>query len=151
MRILAIDPGTTESGFVLWDGERAVEKGVNDNQDILTIIAVAPYDLLAIEMIASYGMPVGKETFQTCLWIGRYIQAHGDDDAYTLCYRKDIKMHLCGSMRAKDAHIWQALVDRFGAPGKKGNQGVLYGVKSHERAALAVAVYAFDQAVGAKC
>lgn len=71
-------------------------------------------------MIASYGMPVGKEVFDTCVWIGRFIEAF--DLEYEYVYRKDEKMNLCHSMKAKDSNIRQALIDRFGPVGTKNNK-----------------------------
>jgi hypothetical protein len=59
-----------------------------------------------------------------------------------LIYRKDIKLFLCGTMRAKDANIRQALIDKIGPQGTKAQPGPTYGIKSHSWAALAVAVYA---------
>lgn len=150
MKILAIDPGTTKSGLVLWSGF-AAQSGVLDNRQVIDLVgewgASGTGDHLAIEMIASYGMAVGKEVFETCRWIGRFQErwhAHTGLEA-ELVYRKDIKMHLCGSPRAKDTNIRQALIDRYGKPGTKSNPGVLYGVKSHAWAALAVAIYTEDK------
>jgi len=57
-------------------------------------------------------------------------------------YRKEVKIYLCGSMKAKDPNIRQALIDRLGDPGTKKNPGPTYGVKSHAWSALAVAVTA---------
>jgi hypothetical protein len=93
---------------------------------------------IAIEMIASYGMAVGADVFQTCVEIGRFVEVAGEH--VSLVFRRDVKMHLCGSARAKDANIRQALLDRLGPVGTKKAPGPLYGVKSHIWAALAVAV-----------
>lgn len=80
----------------------------------------AEYDLLAIEMVASYGMPVGKEVFDTCVWIGRFVQENDKiGKNYYYIYRKDEKMNICNSMKAKDSNIRQALIDRFGEVGTK--------------------------------
>lgn len=95
-------------------------------------------------MIASYGMAVGAEVFETCVWIGRFMQAHPDLNMHRI-KRGDVKMHLCHSMRAKDANIRQALIDRLGAPGTKKNPGKTYGVSGDVWAALAVAVTYHDQ------
>jgi hypothetical protein len=93
---------------------------------------------IAIEMIASYGMAVGADVFQTCVEIGRFVEvAEGN---VSLVFRRDVKMHLCGSARAKDANIRQAMLDRLGPVGTKKAPGPLYGVKSHIWAALAVAI-----------
>ena len=35
MNILAIDPGSTESAFVLWDGEIASDYGKVENEELL--------------------------------------------------------------------------------------------------------------------
>ena len=144
--LLAIDPGTTHSGYVVIDAGGVQLSGVAENGEILELIA-AHGSNIAIAMIATYGTAVGREVFETCLWIGRFMQAAGPDRV-RLVYRKDVKLHLCGSPRAKDANIRQALIDRWGgkaeAVGTIKKPGPLYGVKSHAWAALGVAVTALE-------
>lgn len=148
MNILAIDPGTTQSGWCLFDGSRVVDSGVLPNSELLEALKSVRTDRLAIEMIASYGMPVGKEVFETCVWIGRFKQVWRNPEAVELVYRKDVKLHLCGTTKAKDPNVRQALIDLFPAAGggkvpqigTKGQPGPLYGVSSHAWPALAVAV-----------
>jgi len=145
--ILAIDPGTTHSGWVLMHDGRVSDSGVCENADVLEQIQDWGGAAVAIEMIASYGMAVGKEVFETCLWIGRFMQVAGPERV-RLVYRKDVKLHLCGSPRAKDPNVRQALIDRWGgkaeAIGTVKAPGPLYGVKSHAWAALGVAVTALE-------
>lgn len=82
----------------------------------------ALFGKVIIEMIASYGMAVGKEVFDTCVWIGRFKQiAESQDIEVEYIYRKDEKINLCNSMKAKDSNIRQALIDRFGVVGTKRN------------------------------
>ena len=140
--ILAIDPGTTQSGYCLLVNNKVSASGVQANEDMLRTVRASTADGLAIEMIASYGMPVGKEVFETCVWIGRFQEAWPDLRTTRLVYRRDVKLHLCGSPRAKDANIRQALLDKLGPVGTKAAPGPLYGVKSHAWAAVAVAVTA---------
>lgn len=143
MNILALDPGTKETGFVDFTNGVVINSGVLPNDEMLgrlKLIARAAPITLAIEMIASYGMAVGAEVFETCVWIGRFKQAWSDPDAVRLVYRKDVKLLLCGSPRAKDPNIRQALLDKLGPQGTKKAPGPTYGVRSHAWAALAVAV-----------
>jgi len=146
--LISIDPGSEQSAYVRYClvADTPIAAGIEPNAAILkTLHAIsrAPGYMLAVEMIASYGMPVGKTVFDTCLWIGRFIEAWGGP--YELVYRKDVKMHLCGTTRAKDSNVRQSLIDRFG-PGKakaiglKKTPGPLYGFKADMWAALAVAV-----------
>jgi hypothetical protein len=147
--ILAIDPGTTESGWCLYHTERGiVGSGVKPNDLMLEEIRYQPVDHLAIEMIASYGMAVGKEVFETCVWIGRMIETFRAPSTVHLVYRRDVKLHLCGNPRAKDANIRVALIDLIGPQGTKKQPGPTYGVKSHAWAALGVAVTAAHQIKG---
>jgi len=146
-RVFAIDPGTTHSGVVITVNGQVTSSAVLENGDVLDELQIHSGVPVAIEMIASYGMAVGKEVFETCLWIGRFMQVAGADRV-RLVYRKDVKMHLCGSPRAKDANIRQALIDRWGgkaeAIGNVKKPGPLYAVKSHAWAALGVAVTALE-------
>lgn len=144
--ILSIDPGNVESGYCLIDSEtfKPIEVGKIDNTQMLMKVIELKYDYLILEMIASYGMPVGKEVFETCVWIGRFIQARNCAD-FDYIYRKEEKMNLCGSMKAKDSNIRQALIDRFGEVGTKKNQGFFYGFKKDIWSAFAVGVTWLDK------
>ena len=159
--ILAIDPGNIESGYVFTrDNLEIIEKGKISNNNLLKKLEwFTFYDSvnkthIAIEMIQSFGMPVGVEVFETCVWIGRYqqelIRLGCTEDEIKYIYRKDEKMNLCQSMKANDTTIKQALVDRF-APGQKNygkgtksNPGWFYGFKSDIWASYAVAVTYHD-------
>jgi len=142
--VLAIDPGPTESAWVLWDGSRLHGMGIDPNETALLRVGGSLADRLAVEMVASYGMAVGEEVFSTVFWAGRLVQAWGGQD-WTGIYRLDVKLHLCHSARAKDSNIRQVLIDRLGPPGTKAKPGVTYGVRTHLWSALAVAVTAWDK------
>lgn len=147
--ILAIDPGNKESAYVLLDKElKPIEFGKFTNDNVRTetrrlFNLYYPKVNVVIEMIASYGMAVGKEVFDTCVWIGRFYELFGDGYV-SYIYRKDEKINLCGSMKAKDSNIRQALIDRFGVVGTKNNKGWFYGFKSDIWAAYAVGVTFYD-------
>jgi hypothetical protein len=125
--ILSIDPGTIQSAYVIWDNKKKniKEKGIVSNEDMLKLIENNEDTEIVIEMVACYGMPVGKTTFETVLWIGRFVQLAKKS---TLVYRKDIKMYFCNTTRAKDSNVRQVLIDRFGETGTKKTPGKLYGV-----------------------
>jgi hypothetical protein len=145
MKIFAIDPGTTESGYALWDGAKILDFGKTGNENIKLHLATMDFDIAAIEMIASYGMPVGKEVFETAVWIGRFSEiCELKNKANKLVYRRDVKLHHCGTSRAKDSNIIQALKDRFGDKGTKKNPGITYGMKKDAWQAFALAVYFYD-------
>jgi hypothetical protein len=154
-RILAIDPGNTESGYALIDAEtRApieVDKVLNESlmREFTRLAYLAD---VAIEMVASYGMSVGKDVFETCVWIGRFSErARGQSGRLpSLIYRRDIKLHHCASAKAKDANVTQALIDRFasGEPnrgkGTKAEPGWFHGFRADIWQAYALAVYMAD-------
>ena len=145
--VLAIDPGTRESGWVLFDGKSVSNSGVQRNEDVLAMISGwRDRDTrLATEVFQAMGMAVGAEVFETCIWIGRFVQAWHTPGEVLRIKRTQVKLQLCGTARAKDANVRQALIDAVGAPGTKANPGPTYGVKSHAWSALAVAVTAQDQ------
>lgn len=149
MIVLAIDPGPVESAYVFYDAkvQRPIQWKKAPNKAVRLVAGVTCPDVLAIEMIASYGMPVGAEVFQTCVAIGRFIERYGGEPR--LLTRKAVVTHLCGSAKAKDANVRQVLIDRFGpgkelAIGKKATPGPLYGMNGDCWAALAVAVTAAE-------
>lgn len=146
--ILAIDPGTMKSGWVLYESGHVIESGVTENNEILDMFPFFAHraDAMAVEMVASYGMTVGRETFETVLWTGRFVQ-HWVNLAAKRClkvYRQDAKRCVCKMHKASDADIRAALIERLGEVGTAKQKGPLYGVKSHAWAALAVALTAED-------
>lgn len=123
MQIIAIDPGSEQSAIICWNTvtQKVTEKNIIPNDDLLNKLRrrsrlSTSYDIIVIEGIASYGMPVGKTIFETCYFIGRIMEIA---IRYEIVYRKDVKLHFCGTARAKDSNIRQVLIDRFGKPGTK--------------------------------
>lgn len=123
--ILAIDPGNEQSGVVLIR-----------ERDLKPIVAEK----------------ITNEELLDNLLMDRYERLEDNyyNDSLKFIYRKDEKMNLCGSMKAKDSNIVQALIDRF-APntpnkgkGTKKEPGWFYGFKKDIWQAYAVAVTYYD-------
>ena len=149
--ILAIDPGNVRSGWVLYD-DSAIIHGLEDNEVVLNRLLSGWFrraGVVAIEMIAHYGtgMPAGKTVFDTCVWIGRFVQASRKPDEVLLVPRMEVKMHLCGSARAKDGNVRQAVIDRLGEPGTKKKPGFTHGVAGDVWQALALALTVADRRI----
>lgn len=145
MFIAAVDPGTTESGICWLSGTNVFSCEIHKNEYLLQVLAQVPSAMLAIETMESYGKPVGQETFVTCIWIGRFIQAHAlTGESHRLIKRSEVKRHVCKTNRASDSDIRTALISRFGTPGKKAAPGRTYGLKSHMWSALAIGVTALE-------
>jgi len=145
--ILAIDPGSTQSAYVVLDDDlKPVSFGKIANAECKEAISKSIYIYqiknVAIENVACYGMAVGKEVFETCVWIGRFTEKIESEARVPVkyIYRKDEKINLCGSMKAKDSNIRQALIDRFGVVGVKADKGWFYGVSKDVWSAIAVGV-----------
>ena len=178
MRVLAIDPGPSKSGWcLLEDGvprKWGWSKNLNLGASVRKFVEYDknPWSHVVIEDVGNYGMAVGRDTFETVKWIGRF----DPFDVATMIPRPTIKTHLCGVASAKDGNVRQALIDRFGGDevaigGKKcqtckgkgwkgagrpvcpecdGDKyetppGVLHGVSGHAWSALAVGVTYLDQ------
>lgn len=139
--IIGIDPGPSESAYVVWDGQGCRESGDVPN-GLLRARLESVEGVVAVEWIECFGKPVGAETFHTVFAIGQICFGMPT----RLIPRRDVKRHICFSPHAKDPHIRQALIDRFGKPGTKKNPGPLYGISKHRWAALAIAVTAWDLA-----
>ncbi len=151
-KVIAIDPGPLVSGWVLYDmvEETVDQHGIEENNELIEIIEphtnkwpMAQH--LAIERFEARGMPLGESSIETIIWTGRFAQAW----LAQVCWvrRREVKLHLCGTMRAKDSNVNAVLGDRFSAgqgmraaKGVKRAPGPLYGLKSHSLAALAVAL-----------
>lgn len=140
MRILAIDPGTTQSAWLVYDSAtRLIASACHeDNERVVALIqTIQPggsIDHLAIEGIGCQGQLVGASTIDTAIWIGQFIRAWGGP--YNIVLRRQrwgpgpmqygdgkkavyasICARLCNTVFAKDKNVRQALMDRFPATG----------------------------------
>lgn len=157
MKLIAIDPANVESAYVIieTDTREIIDKGKIPNEELLVLIQEGMnkdiIEHLAIETIVSYGMAVGETTFETCIWIGRFIQLVDSCGlTWNKVSRRDEKLVLCGDSRAKDKNIRRALIDWYyregyvkhdgeRGTGTKNNQDYFYGFKADIWSAMAVA------------
>uniref|UniRef100_A0A6M3LE03 Uncharacterized protein n=1 Tax=viral metagenome TaxID=1070528 RepID=A0A6M3LE03_9ZZZZ len=126
--VIAIDPGSDKSAYVIWDGKTIQNANIVQNEELLSGMGAMSlwtgYDLV-IEQIRCYGMTMGATLIDTVFWSGRFCQAWGKE--FFLVPRMDVKMHLCNTSRAKDKNIRQALIDRFGPVPTKKRLNPIYG------------------------
>lgn len=152
MRIMAIDPGNTESAYCVVNAEtmQPIRFDKLQNIDLLAGIDLGNYldvDIFVIERVASYGMPVGREVFDTCEWIGRFTQAifteYGKEPQFI--FRMEEKQTICHSNTAGDSNIRRALIDKYAKHDLKNGKGTIknpdwfYGFRADVWAAYAVA------------
>ena len=96
--VLAIDPGPVQSAYaIIRRKDLYVEDfGILENKKLIDTMQYICQDVnidIAVEMIASYGMAVGATVFETCVWIGRILQAVDPNGTKSVrIYRKDVKM-----------------------------------------------------------
>lgn len=160
-KVLAIDPGPTQSAWIILDATTAPATplyfGIEENQRVVSLVEfyarqAEEQDICAVcEMIACYGMPVGKEVFETVIWIGRYLDRWSTNRPESVppmdrLTRGQVKIHLCHSAKANDATIRQAILDLYPATGGgkipqvgiRSKPGPLYGISKDLWATLAL-------------
>ncbi|MFN8631166.1 MAG: hypothetical protein U0838_12880 [Chloroflexota bacterium] len=152
--MLAIDPGSLQSGWILLDNERVVASGVTLNPELLRTLVLSDhaYQILVCEFMSPRGLPTSREDMETIWWAGRFAQAAQPRESWRVT-RDDVKLHLCGRRsKVTDANVRQALIDRYGgiggkaaAIGTKAAPGPLHGVSTHAWAALAVGLTWLDR------
>lgn len=160
-RILAIDPGSSESAWVLLANGKPAAHAKEANESVLELLEPGVADVVVIEQIEPrYGLQAGWEVLDTARWVGRFEEASFPMPVVRL-RRSEILRHLgvvtsprAGEKRVTaDAGIRAALIDRYGGPdaiGRKANPGPLYGLASDRWAALSVAVTYADQHGGTR-
>lgn len=181
MFIFAIDPGSEHSGVVLYDSEehKVLWSSDEENTELLKSVR-EPIDtilwhvghplgpegidssVLAIEGLENQGHFVGKSTFETAEWIGRFREAweSGTGQPSFRMSRRDVKICLCGGSTytdpdsgarrtVNDTAVANAVRGRFPETGggsrpvvgTKAKPGPLYGMKGgHQYSALAIAL-----------
>ncbi len=108
--ILAIDPGTTKSGWVFMVNGKPVDHGWFDNEKIYTLLKMYQC-VVVIEDVGHYGMPVGRG----CL------RHHPLDRSVRLSRHRDLQTETClyeTKADVKAAPVLQSSRQRFNcAPG----------------------------------
>lgn len=121
--VLALDPGNTQTGWVSVEpdesemGHMQVSGfGNADNtairHEMHRLRAYHKSMLMLIEVPKPRGQPTASEEMETLIEIGRFLQMWSGP--YSYVFRQPTKIHICGTSKATDANVRQALVDRFG-------------------------------------
>lgn len=140
--LVAIDPGCYDSGVVQLTDDGAILHAAQWSNVALRDWLVCNVHPTVIEMITQPGR-AGRETYETCVWIGRFIETVGDG-LVTVIRRDDVRFHWAGDASGNDSVLRQAVIDEYGgkeiAIGSKRSPGPLAGIKSHCWQALALAL-----------
>lgn len=156
-RILAIDPGSSLTGWVLVDDDGAVlAHGKDPNEQLLAWYrdslvneeeTLDRGDLVVLEFMSPRGMSTSEHEFDALWWAGRLTEALEATGLVRIerVSREEVKFVLLGKhgVPKADAAIRSILIDRYAAGGgkeaaigTKAHPGPLHGVKADEWAAL---------------
>jgi hypothetical protein len=137
--VIGIDPGTKQSAYVAWDGNFITDVATVPNTKVLTYLrSLDPKTCVVLENVEPYGMAVGRETFETIYWIGRFFQRARDIvglQQVSRLPRRAVKKHLRLKPGAGDKEVRKALINIL-----ERNPIEWHGMKGHEVQALALAV-----------
>lgn len=169
LTMLAIDPGTTQSAYAMVRGDYSIISAAKvENDDVLRLVQIGDYDEMVIECMEARHVQngvIGAETYDTCYWIGRYMQAAIDrgkpvnrvyraDERKRLIPTKKNKMqpHPASVGKTADAQIRATLIRRFAKHDFKNGKGkatckdTFYGFARDMWSAYAVGVVHLDKA-----
>jgi hypothetical protein len=125
--VLAVDPGCERSAACYYAAGEVFSLGIYPNEMLRCHVADAVDGVtLVLESVESYGMPVGREVFRTVFWSGRFAERWTGARAPVLMPRRLVKLTLCGTSRAKDANVRQAVIDVLGEPPTKARPNPAY-------------------------
>jgi hypothetical protein len=143
--VVGIDPGPTHSAYCYVSQDyRIVAAAKVVNRLLLGDLYAHPVLQIAIEGLACYGRPVGRETFETAYMVGRVLEvADHQGTPCAIYHRPEYANAIAGTGKVTDAVLYQALRLRFGDSTKGGPLYALKG-ESDLRSAYAVAVYYLD-------
>lgn len=131
--ILALDTGSYESAFVLYNKEtkQLADRHWLPNTELIERLkkyySNNDIELVLIEMSASYGMPIGMEVLMNCFVIGMFAQlAKQYNIPVKLIFRKTVKLELCGALRkVNDSAVNITIRDMYwGEPGSKSKKNL---------------------------
>lgn len=158
MKILAIDPGTTDSGFALldcesgrlpiiseptmWNNALLADALANPPPEWRNLRIDEPDPKLVIEDFRSYGQRFPLTCILAVRWSGCFSWAAQKEYGETFWIpRAEVKSILTGRANSKDADVRQAIIDLYG-PGKERAIGTvkapgpLHGVRKDEWSAI---------------
>lgn len=142
--VLAIDPGTTRSAWVLLDGDTVDAHAKDPNEDVVRSIRLLRGQVAAvvIETIEPWGGFTGPPALETMRWVGRFEEAAWPTPVTIV--KRSVVLHALGVGKLPrgqaQAAVRALLIERWGGgnPAKRGHP--LHGITDDRWSALAVAV-----------
>ena len=166
--LLAIDPGTTHSAYAIICEDYSIMSAAKvENSKLLSLVKHGYWHEMAIECMESRHVVngvIGAETYDTCYWIGRFMQAAMDrKNPVHQIYRSEERTRLVPTKKNKlpkhpdyvgegaDSQIRATLIRRFAKHDMKNGKGtaknkdVFYGFARDMWSAYAVGVVYLDK------
>lgn len=175
MLILAIDPGTKQSAYSLIREDYSIVSAAKQpNEDVLALIHHGEFDVLVIECMEprfhapgagkTMGLRIGDEVYETCIWIGRFMEAayargkqvfrvfRSEERARLIPTKKNGLPPLVGKVgESGDSKMRAALIARFArhdkvnGKGRAANKDFFYGFRADMWNSFAVGVVYLDK------